>query len=193
MVAKKFGRISNVVKAVLILPLTFKCRWTEIFFAYEEKQNIIPVLFPGRGYTGLSADYDTSILSADFWSLESHFPWKRIERASSQSNRKWRQLKCAEEILLRSRTVWHLNWAWKGSHAIKQKEIWDGIQSIFCSNPRNTNWHSSKHLTNTNAFERIFLQTLRKPPSKMQRFWCIHITVPKVTRWSWSETVWKTP
>lgn len=59
--SQKFGRISNVVKAVLILPLTFKCRWTEIFFAYEEKESIIPVLFPGRGYTDLSVDYDTRL------------------------------------------------------------------------------------------------------------------------------------
>ena len=46
-----------------------------------------------------------SILSTAFWSLESQFPWKRIDRASIQSNRKWRQFKCAEEIRIRSRTV----------------------------------------------------------------------------------------
>ena len=46
-----------------------------------------------------------SILSTAFWSLESQFPWKRIDRASIQSIRKWRQFKCAEEIRIRSRTV----------------------------------------------------------------------------------------
>lgn len=39
------------------------------------------------------------------WSLESQFPWKRTDRASIQSNQKWRRLQCVEEFCIRSRTA----------------------------------------------------------------------------------------
>ena len=46
-----------------------------------------------------------SFLSAVVWSLESQSPGKRTNRASIQSNQKWRRIKCVEEFCIRSRTA----------------------------------------------------------------------------------------
>ena len=44
-------------------------------------------------------------LSTVVWFLESQSPGKRTDRASIQSNQKWRWIKCVEEFCIRSRTA----------------------------------------------------------------------------------------
>ena len=46
-----------------------------------------------------------AFLSTVVWSLESQSPGKRTDRASIQSNQKWRRIKCVEEFCIRSRTA----------------------------------------------------------------------------------------
>ena len=46
-----------------------------------------------------------AFLSTVVWSLESRSPGKRTDRASIQSNQKWRRIKCVEEFCIRSRTA----------------------------------------------------------------------------------------
>ena len=65
-----------------------KCRPGTILENLYPPQNFVPVFL----YTAV-------------WSLESQFPWKRTDGASIQGNQKWRRLKCAEEMCIRSRTV----------------------------------------------------------------------------------------
>ena len=46
-----------------------------------------------------------TFLSTVVWSLESQSPGKRTDRASIQSNQKWRRMKWVEEFCIRSRTA----------------------------------------------------------------------------------------
>ena len=46
-----------------------------------------------------------AFLSTVVWFLESQSPGKRTDRASIQSNQKWRRIKCVEEFCIRSRTA----------------------------------------------------------------------------------------
>ena len=46
-----------------------------------------------------------AFLSTVVWSLESQSPGKRTDRASIQSNQKWRRMKCVEEFCIGRRTA----------------------------------------------------------------------------------------
>ena len=59
---------------------------------------ILKKLYPPQNFV-------PAFLSTVVWSLESQSPGKRTDRASIQSNQKWRWLKCVEEFCIRSRTA----------------------------------------------------------------------------------------
>ena len=85
------GLLLPTVRAIdnfVYMMTSSKCRPGTILENLYPPQNFVPVFL----YTAV-------------WSLESQFPWKRTDGASIQGNQKWRRLKCAEEMCIRSRTV----------------------------------------------------------------------------------------